>query len=74
MGVYKYLDLKLEDGSKLRVRFMFDPTDDEIVDYYLNEEGLLSISSISWHSRIWCVSNWSNGCFLEICDMTFLHG
>jgi hypothetical protein len=47
MGVYKYLDLKLEDGSKLRVRFMFDPTDDEIVDYYLNEEGLLSISSIS---------------------------
>jgi len=38
MGVYKYVNLILEDGSKLPVGFMFNPTDDEIVDYYLTRK------------------------------------
>jgi len=31
--VYKFVELILEDGSKLPARFMFDPTDHELVYY-----------------------------------------
>lgn len=46
MGVYKYVDLILEDGSKLHVGFMFDPTDHEIVDYYLTTKVYYQLLSL----------------------------